>query len=77
MSSTDLAQILGISQATVSNIENDKNDMGVSILLKISKFYDVSCNWLMTGEEWKEKDPCIELDKLKMKIKMIEHIING
>lgn len=44
-----LGEILGISQKTVSAIENNRQNITSEILLVLSEKYDLSSTWVLTG----------------------------
>ena len=41
LSQATLAQLIGVTQSTLSNYENGKRDLSVSILLKLTEYLDV------------------------------------
>ena len=51
MSQADFAQRIGVTQAYLSMIEHGKREIGGTILLKISREFRRSIEWLLTGEE--------------------------
>ena len=50
-SQADLARRLGVTQAYLSMIEHGKREIGGTILLTISREFQISIEWLLTGEE--------------------------
>jgi len=42
-----------ISTATISNLENNKHKPTSDIVVALSRFFNVSCDWLLTGKEFK------------------------
>lgn len=46
---------LGIGQSTLSSIENDKYIPSSDTILALSKLFNVSVNWLLTGEKSEHK----------------------
>jgi transcriptional regulator with XRE-family HTH domain len=46
-----VADVLGLNFTTVSKYENDKSQPDNEILQKLAVLYDVSIDWLLTGEE--------------------------
>jgi transcriptional regulator with XRE-family HTH domain len=48
---TELAGRLGISQAYLSSVERGKFEVGAEILLRISREFDKTIEWLLTGED--------------------------
>lgn len=47
----EFAERIGISQNYLSTIEHGKVEIGAEILLRISREYAKSIEWLLTGEE--------------------------
>jgi transcriptional regulator with XRE-family HTH domain len=47
----DFAKRIGVSQAYLSMIEHGRREVGSLILLKISREFGKSIEWLLTGEE--------------------------
>lgn len=44
------------TSATISNIENDKNNPSAEIIIALSNFFKVSTDWILTGKEFEHKD---------------------
>jgi len=44
---------IGVSQGHLSHIERGETEMGAEILLKISREFGKSIEWLLTGEDQK------------------------
>jgi len=53
MNQQDFALRVGISQGYLSSMERGEKEIGVEILLRISREYERSLEWLLTGEEQK------------------------
>ena len=54
---SDLANYLGIAQATYSAFETGKNDLSVQTLFRISDFYKISTDWILgLNENMSESD---------------------
>jgi transcriptional regulator with XRE-family HTH domain len=51
MTQADLARRIGVSQGYLSTIEHGQGEMGAEVLLTISREFDKSMEWLLTGEE--------------------------
>jgi transcriptional regulator with XRE-family HTH domain len=47
----EFANLLGISQKYVSDMELGKAEIGAEILLRIAREYGKSMEWLLTGED--------------------------
>ncbi len=47
----ELAKSLGVSQGYLSSLEHGNTEIGAEILLRISREYRKSIEWLLTGEE--------------------------
>ena len=46
----DLAQRIGVSQAYLSMIENGRGEIGATVLLRLSREFGKTMEWLLTGE---------------------------
>ena len=62
MTQTDLAKAVGVDKSTISRIEKDpkkKDDDSVKVsadlLIKLSRYFNVSINYLITGEEFQKR----------------------
>ena len=47
LSQVQLASALGVSKQCVSNWENDNVQPSIEMLIKIAKFFNVSCDYLL------------------------------
>jgi transcriptional regulator with XRE-family HTH domain len=47
----DFASRIGVSQSYLSAVERGRNEVGAEVLLAISREFDKSLDWLLTGEE--------------------------
>lgn len=47
MNQTDIAKILGMSQTGYSKYETGENDIPTAILIKLSKFYNTSTDYIL------------------------------
>ena len=73
LSQVDLAEKLGVSKQSVSNWENDNIQPSIDMLLKISRTFNVSTDFLL-GED---NHRYIEVPKLtKSQIHHVQQIIN-
>ncbi|QNR65562.1 helix-turn-helix transcriptional regulator [Paenibacillus peoriae] len=54
ISMSELAEALNIkiSQSTISNIESDKVSPNAEVIIALSQYFNVSTDWLLTGNEW-------------------------
>lgn len=50
-----VAMDLNITREALSYYENGKREPSLSMLLKMSDYFNVSINYLITGEEFKKK----------------------
>ncbi len=73
ISQVSLAQRLGVTKQSVSNWENDNIQPSIEILIKISKFFSVSTDYLL-GLDNRQYLEITGLDPLK--IAHIQLIIN-
>jgi transcriptional regulator with XRE-family HTH domain len=46
----DFAARIGVSQSYLSAVERGRNEVGAEVLLAISRGFDKSLEWLLTGE---------------------------
>lgn len=44
------AKKIGISQGTLSDIENDKTKPSIDTIISVSRYFSISADWLLTGE---------------------------
>jgi len=51
MNQAEFARDLGISQAQLSRYEKGKSEMGAEVLLRISRKFGKSMEWVLTGED--------------------------
>ena len=47
MNQTEVAKLLGMSQTGYSKYETGENDIPTAILIKLSKFYNVSVDYIL------------------------------
>lgn len=52
LSQQQLADSIGISQSTIAKIEVNRNEATGSTLKKLSKFFNVSADYLLELDEW-------------------------
>lgn len=50
-----VAYDLNISRESLSYYENGKREPSIGLLLNMSKYFNVSINFLITGEEFKKR----------------------
>jgi transcriptional regulator with XRE-family HTH domain len=51
MTQADLAHRIGVSQGYLSTVEHGQGEVGAEVLLAITKQFDRSLEWLLTGEK--------------------------
>jgi transcriptional regulator with XRE-family HTH domain len=51
MTQAEFAIRIGVSQSYLSAVEHGRNEIGAAVLLAISREFDKSLEWLLTGEE--------------------------
>ena len=56
LSQTQVAADMGISQALLSHYEKGIRECGLDFLVRISEYFDVSCDYLL-GRQCREKLP--------------------
>ncbi|QPR66863.1 helix-turn-helix transcriptional regulator [Lysinibacillus macroides] len=73
----ELAEAIGASQGNISDWENDKKKSTptAKYLIAIANFFDVSLDWLMTGEERTIEQETLNFDEtdLAKKINLLTH----
>ena len=52
LSQKQLADEIGISQSVLCDYENNKSEPTVSVILKLSTFFDVSTDYLLGRKDW-------------------------
>ena len=50
MTQADLAHRIGVSQGYLSTLEHGHGEIGAEVLLAISREFEKSIEWLLTGE---------------------------
>lgn len=45
----ELGEIIGVAESTISQYETEKREPDFETLLKLSEFFDVSTNYMLTG----------------------------
>ncbi len=50
-----VAMDLNISREALSHYENGKREPSLALLVQMSQYFNVSINYLITGEEFKKK----------------------
>lgn len=51
LNQVELAEKLGITQAHLSDIENNKTDASIKLLIRLSSLFDISLDYLVFGEK--------------------------
>jgi transcriptional regulator with XRE-family HTH domain len=51
MTQADFASRIGVSQSYLSALERGRNEIGAEVLLAISREFDKSLEWLLTGDD--------------------------
>ena len=51
LNQTELAEVIGISLNTLSNMESGKTDPSTETIIKLCEFFNVSTDYLLTGKE--------------------------
>lgn len=64
MTLTDIRALTGLSTGNLSELENDKFLPSSNALILFKKIFDVSIDWLLTGEESQKEDVTREPKKL-------------
>lgn len=56
----DFADLINVARSSIGKIENNEVSPSAEILLKISKVFNVSIDWLITGKEYCKNIKAIE-----------------
>ncbi|MDD6633910.1 MAG: helix-turn-helix transcriptional regulator [Ruminococcus sp.] len=64
MTQNEVAQALGIRRQELCFFENGTRDLKTELTIKFAKFYNVSCDYLLTGEEYSNN----KTDKQKQQV---------
>ena len=51
MTQEEFSQRIGVTQSYLSAIERGRNEVGAEVLLRISREFGKSLEWLLTGDE--------------------------
>lgn len=51
----ELGSIMGVAESTISQYETEKRQLDYEMLLKMSSFFDVSVDYILTGIEQKRE----------------------
>ena len=78
MSNTDIARGSGLTRAYISRVVNDQTNVGVDLLLYLSKQHAVSIDWLLTGQGAMMKPSAesgVTLDALHGEVRMLREVV--
>ena len=56
LSIQDFATAIGKSKGNISGYENDKYEPSAQTIIAIAKYFEVSIEWLLTGEEFQRQN---------------------
>ena len=60
----DLAEIINVSQQTISRLENGENSLPADILVDLSRFFHVSADYILKLSDARmTRENCIEADR--------------
>lgn len=74
MNQQKVAIDLNISREALSYYENGKREPSLALLVAMSQYFNVSINYLITGEEFEKRQPCFY--NLRSKVIFIVGCIN-
>lgn len=60
-----VAMDLNISREALSYYENGKREPSLALLVAMSKYFNVSINYLITGEEFQKNEPVFCISKVQ------------
>ena len=78
LSNTDIARGSGLTRAYISRVVNDQTNVGVDLLLYLSKQHAVSIDWLLTGQGAMMKSSAesgVTLDVLHGEVRMLREVV--
>ncbi|TCL55737.1 transcriptional regulator with XRE-family HTH domain [Hydrogenispora ethanolica] len=52
----DSAKAIGIAKSNLSRVENDQHQPSIATVMKLARFYGVSTDWILFGDDGSEKD---------------------
>lgn len=64
---TDIKKITGLSTGNLSELENDKFLPSANALIQFKRIYDVSIDWILTGEESLSNEDAKVINEIKEK----------
>ncbi len=64
---TDIKKITGLSTGNLSELENDKFLPSANALIQFRRIYDVSIDWILTGEESISNEDAKVINEIKEK----------
>lgn len=64
---TDIKKITGLSTGNLSELENDKFLPSANALIQFRRIYDVSIDWILTGEESLSNEDAKVINEMKEK----------
>jgi transcriptional regulator with XRE-family HTH domain len=47
----DAAKAVGVAKSNLSRIENDKHEPAIATVMKLARFYGVTTDWILFGED--------------------------
>ncbi len=72
----ELAEILGMPFNTLSSIIRGIREPGIKKVILIAKYFNVSLDWLLTGEEYQKVDKSIKFHLHHLKGGVINNVVN-
>ncbi|CAM3502112.1 XRE family transcriptional regulator [Brevibacillus invocatus] len=74
MNQTEFSQLIGVSQGTLSELEQNKYNPSLETILAIIKVFNVNATWLLFGDV-ANKDGILELAEELNKVELL--LVNG
>lgn len=73
LNQNEYANLIGISQATLSELEQGKYNPSLETILSIHKVFKTNLNWLLTGDSLEENESInllfnVSLDDMELKL---------
>lgn len=72
LSQRELSSRLGMARTTYAGYENGSREPDLKTLSKLSEFFGVDLNWLVTGDESKTSDINEEIEKMIVDFNSLE-----
>ncbi len=72
LSIPEVSRVTGIGKASLSDLENNKNNPGKTNLVRLSEFYGVSADWILFGDQVSVKSEKTNDNSIKVAVPNLE-----